>query len=102
MGRAKTRHAAALALVGWYLMVPPTENANHIDPFVPLSKWVVLRAFDTATACDDAQDQLRDRTSHLNLVQRSVPSCAEFLRRRSGWKADDAVIPDDRKLKSAA
>jgi hypothetical protein len=42
----KTRHAAALALVGWYLMVLPTDNANHIDPLVPWPKWVVLRAFD--------------------------------------------------------
>jgi hypothetical protein len=46
----KPRHAVTLALVGWYLMVPPTEDANQIDPSVPLPKWVVLRAFDTADA----------------------------------------------------
>jgi hypothetical protein len=63
----KQRHAVALALIGWYLMVPPTEDANRIDPSVPLPKWVVLRAFDTAAACNDAQDQLRYRVSRLNL-----------------------------------
>jgi hypothetical protein len=73
----KTRHAVALVLVDWYLMVPPTEDGNHIDPFVPLPKWVVLRAFDTATACDEAQDQLRDRISHLNLQIPGAPVASE-------------------------
>jgi hypothetical protein len=54
--RMKRHHAAALALVGWYLMVPPTQSANHVDPFVPLSKWIVLKAFDTATACNDGSN----------------------------------------------
>jgi hypothetical protein len=44
----KPHHAAALALVGWYLMVLPTKDANGIDPSDPLPRWVVLRAFDTA------------------------------------------------------
>jgi hypothetical protein len=39
----KPCHAAALALVGRYLMVPPTKDANQIDPSVPLPKWVVLK-----------------------------------------------------------
>jgi hypothetical protein len=77
----KPRHAAALALVGWYLMVPSTEDANHIEPFVPLPKGVVLRGFDTAIACDEAQDQPRDRISHLNLQNPGAPAAsgaAEF------------------------
>jgi len=31
----KSRHAAALALVGWYLMTPPPP----FNPSTPLSKW---------------------------------------------------------------
>jgi hypothetical protein len=74
----RQRLAAALALVGWYLMVPPM---NGIDPSVPLPKWVVLRAFDTADACNDAQDQLRYHTSRLNLqipVASAASKAAEF------------------------
>jgi hypothetical protein len=81
MGCVKPVHAAALALVGWYLMVPPTEDANHVDPSVPLPKWVVLRAFDTAAACDEAQDRLRYRVSRLNLqipVASAASEAAEF------------------------
>jgi hypothetical protein len=89
----KQRHAVAFALVGWYLMVPPSEDANHIDPSVPLPKWVVLRAFDTAAACDEAQDQLRYRVSRLNLqipVALAASEAAEF---------SQCVASDDPRLK---
>jgi hypothetical protein len=47
------RHAAALALVGWYLMVPLRENDNsaklRVD--VPLADWVYVDSFDTAKEC---------------------------------------------------
>src|SRR6185312_12144148 len=37
----KPRHAAALALVGWYLMMPPWNPA--LDANAPLSKWAPPR-----------------------------------------------------------
>jgi hypothetical protein len=89
----KLRHAAALVLVGWYLMVPPTKDANQIDPSVRLPKWVVLRAFDTANACNEAQDQLRYRVSRLNLqipVASAVSEAAEF---------SQCISSDDPRLK---
>ena len=89
----KTCHAAALALVGWYLMVLPTDNANHIDPLVPLPRWVVLRAFDTAAACDEAQDQLRYHVSRLN-VQIPVASAAS-----EAAELSQCVASDDPRLK---
>jgi len=49
------RHAAALALVGWYLMVPPHLTDTTFDSKAPLSEWSVYAAFDTAVACDGAQ-----------------------------------------------
>jgi hypothetical protein len=77
----KPRHAAALALVGWYLMVPSMKTRITSSQFVPLPKGVVLRGFDTAIACDEAQDQPRDRISHLNLQNPGAPAAsgaAEF------------------------
>ena len=90
----KQRHAVALVLVGWYLMVPPTtDNTVNVDPSVPLPKWVVLRAFDTAAACNDAQDQLRYHTSRLNLqipVAAAASEAAEF---------SQCIASDDPRLK---
>jgi len=50
------RHAAALALVGWYLMVPPlkgdSSSGYRADYDAPLSQWTVLSPFDSASPCD--------------------------------------------------
>jgi hypothetical protein len=52
------QHAATLALVGWYLMVPqPHMDANTNSEshdamrFYPLSEWVQAGSFDTAAQC---------------------------------------------------
>jgi hypothetical protein len=46
----KLRHAAALALVGWYLMVPPINNGTpEID--APLSRWETQSSYNTAVEC---------------------------------------------------
>jgi hypothetical protein len=74
------RHAAALALVGWYLIAAPlkkcasddkntlvfpnTPSADLAETFscgfdseLPLGKWTVVQTFDAATDCTSA---LRD------------------------------------------
>ncbi len=51
----KSRHAAALALVGWYLMVPPWTAPDTFDSKAPISKWQVFLSFDSAQQCQDAQ-----------------------------------------------
>ena len=49
------RHAAALALLGWYLMVPPLVNAPYkIDMEAPLTSWKVYQTLDTAEECNKA------------------------------------------------
>jgi len=59
------RHAAALALVGWYLMVPPMAHKEDWQlggprgpERAPLSKWFTYDWFDTADACTKARDSL--------------------------------------------
>jgi len=42
------RHAAALALVAWYLMVPPTIP---VEPKVPLTGWTRIATYNTANDC---------------------------------------------------
>jgi len=51
----KPRHTAALALVGWYLMVPIPGNDPIPDPVVTFSKWVNIRSFDSAERCEDGR-----------------------------------------------
>jgi hypothetical protein len=47
------RHAAALALMVWYLIVPPLSPQNGIsDPSMPLYDWKILGSFTTVKDCE--------------------------------------------------
>jgi len=56
----KFRHAAALALVCWYLMSPPIDkdNPHVIDSNAPLSTWVKIPTRDREF-CESAVKTLR-------------------------------------------
>src|SRR6266851_5482863 len=45
-------HAAALALVGWYLMMPPWYN-DEKEPRLnaPIAAWEILGSYDSADQC---------------------------------------------------
>ena len=49
------RHAATLALVGWYLMISPTG-----DLAFSTSTWKKVGSYDTATECEIASKQFRE------------------------------------------
>ena|ERR1700733_11703725 len=51
------RHAAALALVGWYLMLPPLKEKSVVAD-APLSEWKMVEGFDTAHDCESANSSL--------------------------------------------
>jgi hypothetical protein len=52
----KPRHAAALALVGWYLMIPPRgHDPQTFDDHAPLASWFVFSAHDAAHECEGAK-----------------------------------------------
>jgi hypothetical protein len=48
------RHAAALSLVGWYLMVPPSGY-----PLAELSIWTVKSHFKTEAGCEAERKKSR-------------------------------------------
>jgi hypothetical protein len=65
----KPRHAAALALVGWYLMTPPCRTVSlwhsggaaggscHIESQAPLQQWTRVpdrQEFEYKTDCERA------------------------------------------------
>jgi|HubBroStandDraft_6_1064221.scaffolds.fasta_scaffold482803_2 hypothetical protein len=62
----KLRHAAALALVGWYLLFPPFSqwlDYQGVSGYhkAELRNWQRLETFDTRQDCERAEDQLRER-----------------------------------------
>jgi hypothetical protein len=49
----KARHATALALVGWYLMIPP-KVWNVSDGRATLNMWQIGASYDSSKACEKA------------------------------------------------
>ncbi len=52
----KLRHAAALALVGWYLLVPPLSRDDVPQNYLPLAQWRLIASYDTAAECMAGSD----------------------------------------------
>jgi hypothetical protein len=56
------RHAAALAIVGWYLMVPPTiPGTGEVNQGVPLSQWTIRRRFPHNEGCEATKARLHEQ-----------------------------------------
>ncbi|HYL59095.1 MAG TPA: hypothetical protein VEU51_09500 [Candidatus Acidoferrales bacterium] len=54
----RLHHAAALALAGWYLMIPPPlhdAGKSGVDVRARLSEWLVFSAHDAAHECEGAK-----------------------------------------------
>jgi hypothetical protein len=49
--------AAALALVGWYLMTPPLRSpGGELEPDAPIARWRSAHAYDSAGECEKAKE----------------------------------------------
>lgn len=66
-------HAAAFALAGWFLMIPPAspKSPSQADANVPLSKWQTLAPFDDAASCEKIRGVL------LNFARKKVAESAD-------------------------
>ena len=59
----RLRDAAALALMGWYLIMPPTVGPYlRLDTSAPDSRWQIVQSFDTATACEGYLQEMKEGT----------------------------------------
>ena len=84
----KLRHAAALALVGWYLMVPPQRVQDAHVTFsanTPLREWKVIQPFDKATDCDKE-------------LKRRIMDCGKCPLDKL-WLSAQCIASDDPRLK---
>jgi hypothetical protein len=87
----RVHHAAALALVGWYLMVPPGAMKGNVWTFssnAPIRQWKVSDPFDTAADC------ARALRRHIDAVN---PSGSPDL--YAYWLSAQCIATDDPRLK---
>ncbi len=85
MSNPKSRYLAALAFVGWYLMMPPDSSRipHDVDVDVPLSRWTIVTNYDTQEHCEkvlaDIQNSFQDpaeldKTGRLRRLQKNDPA----------------------------
>jgi hypothetical protein len=100
----KPRHAAALALVGWYLMVPPVLYPGPISSRVfmppPFDRtWRVKATFNSANDCEVARE--KHETDFALEVKSVIPKRYEAHPTLSSPTDDGAlcIASDDPRLK---
>lgn len=59
----KLRHAAALTLLGWYLMIPPIQPDGTVDSDAPLARWRIEGNLNSSASCEAMRDSLRGTTA---------------------------------------
>ena len=53
------RHAAAVVLVGWSLIMPPlSQDRQLVEKNAPLARWDTIGTYDSAAACSHELDKL--------------------------------------------
>jgi hypothetical protein len=91
----KLRHAAALALVGWYLMTPPWVGFETFDWSAPLSKWYEAEQFKTAAECQN----YREHVSAKDLTEKkAVPAGHSADANAEVYRHGQCVADDDPRL----
>jgi hypothetical protein len=59
-------HAAALALVGWYLIVPPPGYNQPETHQAFLGGWAIEHSYHTAQACEEALAKMNTKFPPLS------------------------------------
>lgn len=105
----KPRHAAALALVFWYLMMPPlvrvgldprdsSRDSVAPDSDAPLSKWFWSGSFDSVDACQRSQEKEIAKTQRRNSLSPFPPAEIGRNVEVAFWEAR-CIASDDPRLK---
>ncbi len=107
--RMEPRHGAALAIVAWYLMIPPINADNRVDAGAPLSKWRKSVSFESKQECEGSLKDAIENPMTLSEYQAAAaatlkakmhPLSASEMTRR--MQESVCVAADDPRLKPKA
>jgi hypothetical protein len=106
--RIGLRHAAALVLVGWYLLIPPVFSpmGGHPRAFndlnAPINRWDIQGSFNSDASCEKEKARIRKEAPlRLNFAHEhpeqdqngNIAAVAE------AWQRSECVASDDPRLK---
>ena len=101
MADMKPRHAAALALVGWYLMVPPpvihSTGTVPVNLDAPLSEWGIFSGHDSAAECEQTLVEFYKLAKTELVANPTVTRGTEYD--FTSLRASQCIASDDSRLK---
>ena len=71
-------HIAALAIVGWYLMLPPPGQMGQRLFFAPILEWKLIDEFDSERACHEMRLKLIERMPDTGIYTAHCFSSDDF------------------------
>jgi hypothetical protein len=92
MAAMKPRHAAALALVGWYSIIPSSTLPPGVAYKEPLSRWQIVRGFDTADDCNDFLSSFFEDSRQKQALSLLEPAYRDYM-------FAECIASDDPRLK---
>lgn len=96
------RHAAALALVGWYFLLPPIRVLGpkndpntpiEFDEKAPLAEWKIIQGFDAIKDC-------YDYPAHLEKLLHDPRHPGTNAASKEWFEKGQCIATDDPRLKS--
>jgi hypothetical protein len=103
------RDAAALALVGWYLLIPPVFSPMWSNPrssndlTAPLNRWDILgRPFNSEESCSKEKQRLRSEAPKRLEFAREHPDQdpnSNIVAVAQAWQLAECIATDDPRLK---
>ena len=85
------RDAAALALVGWYLMMPTPAPETFMKVTPPIGHWDHFGSYDSEKDCDHALDEIYRRSEREGFEMKGFSP--EDVRR--SWALAQCISTDD-------
>jgi hypothetical protein len=95
----RLRHAAALALAGWYLMLPRYDLNGFVLDKAPLSTWKIFNEYDSSAQCEEIRQQI-SRAAQDFIDEHEKRSETEGLSQAMVVLSARCIAKDDPRLKS--
>ena len=99
----KFRHAAPLALVVWYLMVPPDhpelDDSTQWVSQAPLPEWQIVQRFNATSACEKRRHEIISDAMHAINADAKAGRTAAILSDYAISNNAKCVSRDDPRLK---
>jgi hypothetical protein len=104
----KPRHAATLALVGWYLLIPPVFSpmGNHPRAFndlnASLNRWDIWASFESNTSCEKEKERIQNEAPLRLKFAHEHPDQdrnGNIVAVAEAWQWAECVATDDPRLR---